>query len=376
MSLVFNKVNAMKRFLVIVTLAGLIAVPAHADITIGMAVSEASGKSLGGDAAARGAQQAIDDINAQGGVNNEKLVLQKADDNCNSRQAVNVANQFIASGVKFVVGAGCSSAAVPAARIYSQQKMLMISALSSDPALTEAGYKTIFRVSGRDDQQGVAQANYILNHFRDYRMAILHDKSVVGQAQAEAFQKTINSYGVKEAVFDAYTPHQKDYSNLIRNFVNVNGIQLLVVEGSATDVAHIAREIKKQQATILVIGNDTLATDEFWKLAVNAGDGVMMTSMADTRDLPEAQVAVAGLRKANVEPAGYSLYGYAAVQVLAHGIKRAGYPDPAKVAMALRKNTFDTVIGKIGFDEKGDVTGSGYAVYRWHDGKYGQIGNQ
>jgi branched-chain amino acid transport system substrate-binding protein len=351
-----------------------VALPAHADIVIGLAGPTTGTNAAWGEIAARGAQQAIADINAQGGVDNQKLVLKIADDACDPKQAVSIANQFASSGVKFVFGHACSSASIPASKIYNEENIVMVSALSTNPALTDSGYKTVFRVCGRDDQQGLAQANYILKNFRSYRIGIIHDNSTGGRGQAEVFQRTLNAAGVKEALFDSYTPGEKDYSALVTKLKG-DGIQLLDIGGYYTEAALIARQIKQQKADIQIIGGDALVTDEFWKIAGDAGEGVLMTFEPDTRNLPEAQNVVAEFRKANYEPAGYTLYGYAAIQVMAQAIKLAGYPDPVKAAASMHKNTFDTVIGKIGFDAKGDVTGSSYVVYRWHNGKYAQVTN-
>jgi branched-chain amino acid transport system substrate-binding protein len=327
----------MKTLSMLIVMACFVALPVHADIALGLAGPTTGPNTTLGDQPRRGAERAVADINAKGGINGEKLVLSESDDACDPKQA------------------------------------LMITPISTNPELTDAGYKTVFRVCGRDDAQGVVQANYVLKNYRSYRIGILHDNSTGGRGQAGVFQKTINAVGVKEAVFDSYTPNEKDYSALITRLKGVNGIQLLMIGGYHTDVALIARQIKKQNANIQIIGGDGLVTDEFWKIAGDAAEGVLMSFEPDTRGLPEAQPVVQEFQQAGYDPAGYTLYGYAAVQVIAEGIKKAGYPDPVKVAAVLHKNTFDTVIGKIGFDDKGDVTGSSYVMYRWHDGKYAQV---
>lgn len=355
-----------------VLMSCLIALPAHADIPIGLAGPLTGSYSSLGDQPRRGVMQAVEDINAQGGINGEKLVLIQADDACDPKQAVSVANRFASQGVKFVVGHVCSGASIPAAKIYSEENVLMISPISTNPALTDSGYKTIFRVCGRDDQQGAVQAQYVLKHFRDWKMAIIHDNSTAGRGQAEIFQKTLHDAGVREVLFDSYTPGEKDYSALVTK-LKQNGIQLLDIGGYHTEVGLIARQIKQQNANIQIVGGDALVTDEFWKITGNAGEGVLMSFEPDTQSLPGAQAAIANFHKAGYEPAGYTLYGYAALQVIADAIKLAGYPDPVKAATALHKNRFDTVIGNIGFDAKGDVTGSNYVMYRWHNGKYIQV---
>lgn len=346
--------------------------PAYADISIGYAGPISGSYAALGEPVLKGVEVAIADINAKGGINNEKLVLERADDACDPKQAVNVANQFASKKVKFVVGHICSSASIAASHNYNEENILMISPVSTNPALTDTGYKAIFRVCGRDDDQGAAQANYVIKHFRNWKIAVIHDNSTAGRGQSEIFKRTLNAAGVQEWLSDTYAPGEKDYSALVSK-LKQRGIQLVQIGGYHTEVALIARQIKQQKADIQIIGGDALTTDEFWHIAGEAAEGVLVSFEPDTRQLPGAREAVESFRKINYEPAGYTLYGYAATQIIADAIKRAGYPDPAKAAAVMHKQKFDTVIGNIGFDEKGDITGSSYVMYKWSKGKYTQL---
>ena len=218
------------------------------------------------------------------------------------------------------------------------------------------------------------QANYVIKHFRGYKIAIIHDNSTAGRGQAEQFQKTLNGAGVKEVLFDSYTPGEKDYSALVSK-LKQNGIQLLDIGGYHTEAGLIARQLKEQNAGIQMIGGDALVTDEFWSIAGDAGEGVLMTFEPDVSNRPEAKDVIAGMQKNKIDPTGYTLYGYAAVQAIAEGLKNAGSPDPVSVSVYLHSKPVKTVIGDIGFNAKGDVVGANYVVYRWHDGKYSEVGD-
>ena len=100
-----------------------------------------------------------------------------------------------------------------------------------------------------------------------------------------------------------------------------------------------------------------------------------MTFSPDPRKNPEAAPIVEAFRKKGIEPEGYTLYSYAAVQTWAQAVeKTAGgakqMPDSKKIIEALNTTEFDTVLGKIRFDQKGDVAAPGYVFYVWKDGKY------
>jgi branched-chain amino acid transport system substrate-binding protein len=250
----------------------------------------------------------------------------------------------------------------------------MISPSSTNPALTDAGLSDIFRVCGRDDQQGVVDGQYILKHFPGKKIAIVHDNSTAGRGQAEQVKKTVNEGGITEVMFDSYLPGERDYSALISKLKRA-GAQVLFIGGYHTEAGLITRQLGEQSAHIQVMGGDALMTDEFWSISGPAGEGVLMSFNPDPRKLPEAQDAIAALRKGGYEPEGYTLYSYAAVQVIADAIKRAGKPDPIKAATLLRQGKIKTVLGDIGFNDKGDVLGASYVLYRWHDGKFAEVGN-
>jgi len=362
----------MKKHLLTLAIALLPSFQAHADIAIGFAAPLTGQYAVLGEQAHHGYEQAIADINAQGGVLGQKLVAVEADDACDPKIAVAVANQMVSKGVKFIVGHLCSGASIPTSKIYNEEGIFMISPSSTNPALTDSGLSNVFRVCGRDDEQGKVQAHYVLRRFPGAKIAILHDNSTGGKGQAEQFKKTINEAGIHEVMFESYMTGQRDYSALIAKIKNL-GVQVLDIGGFHTEVGLIARQLKEQGAHVQIMGGDALVTDEFWSITGPAGEGVLMTFSPDPRNRPEVKPILDELRKPGFEPEGYTLYAYAAMQVIAEGIRRAGVTDPMKVAHLVHRPEIKTVLGPLTFNDKGDVSGSTYVVYRWHDGKYTEI---
>jgi branched-chain amino acid transport system substrate-binding protein len=95
-----------------------------------------------------------------------------------------------------------------------------------------------------------------------------------------------------------------------------------------------------------------------------------MSFSPDPRKNPKVAPLVAKFKAQGYSAEGYTLYTYGAIQVFAQAVKRAGSTDAAKLRGQLRSGKFDTVLGNIGFDAKGDVTAPGYVFYEWKDGKY------
>ncbi len=363
----------IRKFLLTLGILTSMAAPAHADIAIGFSAPLTGNVALGGEQMKRGAEQAVADINAAGGVNGQKLALHEEDDACDPKQGVAVANKIASTGIKFATGFYCSSAAIPSSKVYMDEGVLMVVAGASNPRLTDEAKDTVLRVYGRDDQQGAFIAKYIAAHFPGKKVALVNDKSAWGLGLAEEVKKDLNTAGVKEVLYDSYAVGERDYSTLVAKLKQA-GTEVVLLAGFPTEVGLIVRQLKEQGAKIQVIGGDTLTTDEFWLVAGPAGDGVLLSFLADPRKRPEAKTVVEEFRKSGHEPDGVTLYPYASVQVIAEGIRRAGTEDTLKVAQALRQSPVNTILGPLSFDAKGDISKQTYVIYRWHDGKYAEAG--
>ena len=347
---------------------------ARAEIRIAVAGPMSGPNATFGAQLRAGAEQAVADLNAGGGVLGQKLVLDIEDDACDPRQAVSVANAIAGRGDVFVAGHFCSSSSIPASKVYTEEGVLQISPASTNPAYTDQGGWNTFRICGRDDQQGKVAGSYIAAHFRDRKVAILNDNSAYGHGLAEETRRAMHAAGMQEAMFQAYVPGDRDYSALVSR-MKAAGIGVIYLGGYQTEAGLILRQAREQGMEVVLIGGDALVTQEFWSITGAAGNGTMMTFAADPRKRPEAAAVVAGFRKRGVDPEGYVLYSYAAVQAWAAAAASAGTTDAPKVAAALKANKtgWNTVLGPIAFDAKGDVTQGNYVFYRWQDGSYAEM---
>lgn len=348
---------------------------AYADIPVAL-VAPLTGKyAMMGEQMHHGSQAAIADINAAGGINGQKMVIREFDDACDPKQAVAAANQIASAGIKFVIGHYCSGSAIPASKVFMDENILIMTPAATNPKLTDEGKDMVFRICGRDDKQGAVIGQYLISHFKGKKIAIAQDQSAYGRGLADEVQKTLHQGGVQEAMFEAYTPSERDYSPLITKLKQA-GVEALFIGGYHTEVGLIARQIKEQGAKIQIIGGDSLVTEELWSIAGPAAEGILMTFGPDPRNRAEAKDTVATLRKAGFEPEGYTLNTYAAMQAVAAAMQAAGKPDPTAVAAQLRHLKTPTLLGPIQFDAKGDVMGPTYVLYRWHDGHYAETGEQ
>ncbi len=350
--------------------AALYAAGARAEILLGSAGPFTGKMSWIGEQHQRGVEAAVSEINAAGGVLGEPLKIVEADDYCDKEQAVAAANKLIAERVAVVIGHNCSGAAIPASKVYADAGFLMITGTATNPFITDQGFRQTFRMVARDTLQGEMAATYMAEHLPSRRIAILHDGEGYGRGLAEATKAELNRRGVTEAVYAQVTPGKADYSDTLAK-LEAAGIDVLFYGGYTPEAALLIRQARDRGYDLKLIGSDSLVTEYFWLVAGPAAVGVRFVSMADPRSHPAAAPIVTKLRAEGYEPEGFTLYSYAAVEVWAQAVEQAGSVATDAVAEALHTQQFETVLGRIGFDEKGDVYGyEPFVWYVWQEGKY------
>ena len=349
---------------------GLAGGAAAEELLIGTAGSVTGQYAIFGEQMTRGAEMAVADINAAGGVLGNRLVLEIGDDACEAKQAVAVANQMVNKGVAFVAGHFCSSTSIPASEVYYEEGILQISPASTNPLLTEQGYENVFRTCGRDDQQGLVAGNFLARVFPGQRIAILHDKTAYGKGLADETKKALNAAGVEEALYEAYTAGEKDYTALVSK-LKAEEIDVIYLGGYHTEAGLIVRQADSQGLDATLVSGDALVTEEFWSITGDAGEGTLFSFSPDPTKNEAAAEVVARFMEQGYKPEGYTLYTYAAIQVFAQAAEAAGSTDIDALVEQMRALTFDTVLGELTFDGKGDVALPGYVFYEWTDGAYG-----
>jgi branched-chain amino acid transport system substrate-binding protein len=349
---------------------------AQDEIVIGVAGPMTGQYAAFGEQMKRGAEQAIKDINAKGGVLGKKLRLEVGDDACDPKQAVAVANQMASKKVVFIAGHYCSSSSIPASAVYNESGITQMTPASTNPALTDdaakKGWNNVYRTCGRDDAQGAVAGKYLAEKYKGKKVALIHDKSAYGKGLADETKKAMNAAGLHEAMYEAITQGEKDFSALVSKMKQA-GIDAMYLGGYHTEAGLIVRQAREQGLNAVLISGDALVTDEFWKITGKAGEGTMMTFAPDPRELPSAKAVLAEFKQQNYDPEGYTLYTYAALQVFKDAAEKAKSVKVDDLAKVLHGGSYDTVIGKITFDKKGDIENPEYVFFVWKDGKYAQM---
>jgi branched-chain amino acid transport system substrate-binding protein len=371
--------GAVVRTILSITIAGLLTIGAvqaeekRGLLKIGISAGVTGAYAAFGVQVKNGASQAIEDINKAGGIKGRLLEPIYGDDASDPKQGVSVANKLAAEGAKMVVGAFASGVSIPASDVYLDAGIIQVTPASTNVKFTDRGMWNTFRTCGRDDQQGVVAGTYLADHFKDKRIAFVHDKSAYGRGLAQETQMTLKAKGGKEVLFEGVNPGEKDYSALVSKLKSAN-VDVVYYGGYHTEAGLILRQMRDQGLKATMVGGDGLAPKEFVQIAGDGADGTLMTFSPDARKNPSAQAAVAAFKAKNIDPDAYTLYAYAAVQVLARAVAETGSSEGKVLADWLHQGkTIETVVGPIAYDKKGDLTRPDYIIYAWTKGPDGKI---
>jgi branched-chain amino acid transport system substrate-binding protein len=345
---------------------------AHADIKLGIAGPFTGPNAAIGAQMQNGAEQAVADINAAGGILGQKIQSMTEDDASKPEQGVSIANKLVGNGVKFVVGNFNSSVSIPSSEVYNENGVIQITPASTNPTFTDRNLWNVFRTCGRDDQQGAVAGNYIATKLAGKKIAIIHDKTTYGKGLADETRKFLGTKNIRDVLYEGVNVGESDYSAIVSK-IKASGAEVVFFGGLYTEAGRIIRQMHDQGVKAVMMGGDGFASAELAAIGGEGVAGTLMTFGPDPTKRPLAAAIVKEFKEKNFEPESYTLYSYAAVQVIKQAAEKANSLDPKKVADAIHSGmSFNTVIGSFAYDSKGDRKDADYVVYVWKkaaDGK-------
>ncbi len=334
-------------------------------IKIGVPVPLSGGNAKMGSDIVQAATMAADEQNAKGGVLGRKLEIMSFDDACDAQAAVTAAHKLIDAGVVAVAGGYCSSAAIPASAVYHDAGVAFVADASSNPKLTDQGFENVFRVIGRDDQQGPYAAGFMLKTLHAKKIAIIHDNTLYAKGLAEATRNALTGkMGVQVVYYDAITPGEKDFSAALTKVKSLNP-DVTYFTGYYPEGGLVAKQFKDLGVSGKFMAGDANNDPTFIKEAGPASTGVYITSTPLPQDQSTAKAFITRYTKRwKADPGPYSALEFDAVGVVINAMQRAKSAQRASIIKALAGTTaYQGATGKIAFDKKGDRTSVLYITY-------------
>ena len=344
------------------------------DISIAVAGPMTGGESAFGRQMKNGAEQAVADINAAGGVLGKKLALQIGDDACDPKQAQ--ARWRKSSPAQ----KSRSSPDTFALRRRSRRRRPMPTAtccrlrrhrpIRCSPSASSGTWRASAAVT---ISRAWSPPSYIGKNYKGKNIAILNDKTTYGKGLADETKKSLNKAGITEKMFESYNKGDKDFTAIVSRLKRDN-IDLVFVGGYHQEAGLILRQMRDQGMKTMLMAGDALDDKEFASITGPAGEGTLFTFGPDPRNKPTAKAIVAKFKAKNIDPEGYTLYTYAAMQVWTQAVEKANTTDAKKVMDTIKAGEWETVLGKLEFDAKGDIKQLDYVVYKWDaKGNYAEL---
>jgi branched-chain amino acid transport system substrate-binding protein len=315
-----------------------------------------------------GVELAVAEWNEKGGVLGKKIEMIAGDDQADPKQAVSIANKFVNQKVTAVVGHWNSNCSINASSYYNTAHIVAISPASTNPRLTQQGFKTIFRVCGTDDQQGGVAADFVMKTLKPKRVAVVHDKTTYGQGLADFFRKAVEGK-VQVVYYDGIQTKDPDYKAVL-TAINEKKPDVYFFGGVYPEAGRLVRQAKEVGMTVPMITGDGVYDPTFISIAGKAAEGTYVTFGKDPSGLPTTRTFNDRYKSKYGEPGPYSIYAYDAANIILTAIKATGSTDGLKLAEHISKGSFPGAFGDISFDKNGDVTRAPYVVWLVKNGAF------
>ncbi len=318
-----------------------------------------------------GARLAIEEANAAGvsiGGQKVKFELMSEDDQADPKVGNTVAQKLVDAKVAGIVGHLNSGTTIPASAIYNQAGLPMISGSATNPALTEQGFKGVFRVVGRDDQQGPAVANYLAGANKLKTVAVIDDATAYGDGLANEVEKTLKAAGIKVLPREKGTDKTVDWKAVLTK-VKGKKPDAVFYGGMDATGGPLLKQARELKMTAVFAFGDGACTDKMAELAGAAAEGLVCSQAGIPVQASGKKFLDAYKAKFKADPILYSPFTYDAANLLIAAMKKADSPDPAKYLSALAASDYNGASGNIKFDEKGDRKDAEMTIFTLKDGK-------
>ncbi len=330
----------------------------------------------------RGARLAIDELNTRVlkiGGRPVRFELLAEDDAADPRQGVAAAQRLVAAQVHAVVGHLNSGVSIPAAKIYSDAGVPQVSPASSNPRLTQQGYKTVFRVIANDDLVSHTLGRYVANTMGLRSVAMVDDRTAYGQITARAFGRSAQQAGARIVAHEFVTDRSSQFAGVV-DAILARQPDVIFFGGMDAVAGPLIRDLRARGSTVPVVGADGMCSGDLPALAGAAGGSssaplgpVVCAGGGDfdpTRRPSLAAFHAAFQAKYQAKVQVYAAYAYDAVQVIAAAMQAADSTEPAKFLPALaRTKNHPGATGPISFDERGDVVDGAVTLYTYKGGR-------
>jgi branched-chain amino acid transport system substrate-binding protein len=355
-------------------------------ITIGMSLSLTGADAQSAQKVKEGAQMAIEEANAQGGVAGYKINVVVLDDGTatagqyDPAQAATNARKMVAdASIVAAIGPQMSGAGKAMSPILSQGNLATVSPMSTNPDITDPKFAGQYRPKGKaiyfrtvttDAYQGPNMANFYADTLKVKSLYVLDDSGAFGVGIGNSFEAQAKKRGIKVLGRDQLNPKETDYATILTKIKSLNA-DALYYGGVAQAGVKLAKQAYDIMPKMLKGGGDGLVSADFLKGAgFPAAEGWYVTIAAPHMlEDPQVKEWIERFRKKyGSAPEDYSITSYDAALVILDAIKRVAASGKEvnrdSVRDALQTTKLKTLQGEVSFDENGDITNKVISVFK------------
>jgi branched-chain amino acid transport system substrate-binding protein len=342
-------------------------------VTIGSVAPLTGGIAHLGKDNENGARLAIEEANAAKiRIDGKEAVfdLVSFDDQADPKVGTTVAQKLVDAKVAGVVGHLNSGVTIPASAIYNgaNPPIPMITGSATNPKLTEQGFKNVFRVVGRDDQQGPAIASYLASTAKPKVAAVIDDATAYGEGIANEVEKTLKAAGVRVLPRERGTDKTTDWKAVLTKVKGSNPDAVFYGGMDATG-GPLLRQGRELGIKAIFSFGDGACTDKMKQLAGEAADGLLCSQAGVPPQAASRKFLDAYKKRFSIDPILYAPFTYDAANLLIEAMKKANSADPAKYLPELQKIDFAGATGRIAFDAKGDRSDAEMTIFTMKAGE-------
>jgi len=360
--------KSIKLYAVFFVGALLMPTASKADITIAVVGGMEGPFEKIGNEFKQGVRGIVDVINENGGLLGQKVNIVVRADKCDVDEAVKIANELVTLKVSMVMGHLCSHASIAASVIYEKAGIIAISPSSTNPEYTERGLKYIFRTTGRDDVQGFVIAEHVIRSYKTKNIGIVYGDNTYSKGVAEITKKFLNQGGVQEVFYEKAPEEPFDFASVFA-LIKKNNTDVVIYPGLPGAIIAFTTQANEKDVKVRLIGSDAFSGIIFNDKNRRFLDGAQFSFPPDPKDDRRNKAIVKKYKAQGYKPEAFAFYSYGAVEVWAQAVTKAATLNADQVSQTLRSGKFETVLGKINFDEKGDISNPGFVMYFFNKGK-------
>jgi len=332
----------------------------------------------GGQTVLGGAKLMAEQLNKAGGLLGYRVQVVGMDDESDSDVAVEVAKQIreaIERGDRVIgmIGHYNSGQTLAAMETYKDLPIVVITPTASEVSITQRGYRNFFRVNANDATQARVDAEFLVNTLGVQRVAVVYNDDPYGQGLGALIADNLRDLGAQVPLELQVAVEQSSFAGQVKRIAEVNP-DAIFYGGYEVEAPYLRAELVEAGITVPFLASDGAFLSATIDESGGAAEGIYVSAFAPS---PGAVVDKQWIKEYQEvdyrNPDTYSINGYSAMHVLAEGAKRAKSFDATKVAQAIRQLDFDTLVGHISYDQRGDLKEQNIYIFQVQDSAFVQI---